>query len=338
MVVPAGLYALVAGSTDYSAGWGIPMATDIAFALGVLALLGTRAPVALKIFLTALAIVDDLGAVLVIAFFYTSKLSVAALGVAAVFLVLLIAANRLGIQRTAVYVILGLGLWVAVLKSGVHATIAGVLLALTIPARRKLDEGTFLEKARALVNTFAKDVQPSESGRQTEPTEDQRDAVHGLEVAARNAETPLARMEHALHGWVAFGIMPIFALANAGVALGGVSFTEAILHPAAFGILLGLFVGKQIGVFGFAWLSIRMGWAVLPAGTTRAQLYGVALLTGIGFTMSLFIANLSFVGLPEAAPGAPAALDLAKIGILTASMLSGVVGYVVLRRLGAARP
>ncbi len=286
MVVPAGLYALVAGSTDYAAGWGIPMATDIAFALGVLALLGTRAPVALKIFLTALAIVDDLGAVLVIAFFYTSKLSVAALGVAAVFLALLVAANRLGIQRTAVYVILGLGLWVAVLKSGVHATIAGVLLALTIPARGE----------------------------------------HSL----------LLRMEHKLHGWVAFGIMPVFALANAGVALGGVSFTEAILHPAAFGILLGLFVGKQIGVFAFSWLSIRMGWAVLPSGTTWTQLYGVALLTGIGFTMSLFIANLSFVGLPEAAPGAPAALDLAKIGILTASLLSGVVGYVMLRRLGAS--
>ncbi len=319
MVVPAALYTLLNAGTDGASGWGIPMATDIAFALGVLALLGSRAPLALKVFLTALAIVDDLGAVLVIALFYTAEISWGALGAGAGVLVALVAANRLRIQRPAVYVVLGIALWVAFLKSGIHATVAGVLLALTIPARRRLDTHEFLARGNELLRVFARDVRPGK----TEPSTDQRDALHALEVTCRHAETPLIRMEHALHGWVAFLIIPLFALANAGVALGG-DLGAAFGNRVTLGIVLGLFVGKQIGVTGFAWLAVRLGWAALPAGVTWRQIYGVSFLCGIGFTMSLFIANLAFA---EAA-----LLDSAKVGILTASLVAGLGGWLVLTR------
>ena len=301
------------------------MATDIAFALGVLALLGTRAPLALKIFLTALAIVDDLGAVLVIAFFYTAELSWMSLGLGGVFLVALIILNRAGVRRTWVYVVLGLALWVAFLKSGVHATIAGVLLAMTIPARRRIDADAFLTHGRTLLDTFATGMKPGKA----EPTTDQRDAVHSLEVACEAIETPLSRMEHALHPWVAFAIMPIFAFANAGVALGG-DIGAALGTSVSLGIIMGLFFGKQIGVTAFSWLAVRMGWAELPAGIGWRQLYGVSLLTGIGFTMSLFIANLAF--------GDPTILDQAKIGIFAASLISGVLGWALLRSISPASP
>ncbi|MDX1547452.1 MAG: Na+/H+ antiporter NhaA [Rhodothermales bacterium] len=321
MVVPALFYVAFNAGTPTASGWGIPMATDIAFALGVLALLGSRAPLALKIFLTALAIVDDLGAVLVIALFYTAELSWASLGVGAAFLVALVAANRLGVRRPVVYAVLGLGLWLAFLKSGVHATVAGVLLALTVPARRRIDAPAFLARAKALLAEFADDVRPG----RTEPTTDQRDAVHALEVACEHVETPLQRMEHTLHPWVAFGIMPVFALANAGVVLGG---AEGLLGPVSLGIVAGLFLGKQIGVTAFAWLAVRLGWAALPAGVTWRQVYGVSLLTGIGFTMSLFIGNLAFAD--------AAVLDTAKIAIFAASLLSGLAGWLLLRTSGPA--
>ena len=319
MVVPALFYLAFNLGTDTVAGWGIPMATDIAFALGVLALLGTRAPIALKIFLTALAIVDDLGAVLVIAFFYTAELSWVSLGLGGLFLLALIVVNRAGVRRTWVYIVLGLVLWVAFLKSGVHATIAGVLLAMTIPARRRIDADAFLARGLKLLDTFATGVKPGKA----EPTADQRAAVHSLEVACEAIETPLARMEHALHPWVAFAIMPVFALANAGVALGG-DIGAALGASVSLGVIMGLFFGKQIGVTMFSWLAVRLGWAELPAGVGWRQLYGVSLLTGIGFTMSLFIANLAF--------GDPAVLDQAKIGIFAASLLSGALGWGLLRR------
>ncbi|MBO6575006.1 MAG: Na+/H+ antiporter NhaA [Rhodothermales bacterium] len=312
MVVPAGLYVLVTGGTPFVNGWGIPMATDIAFALGVLALLGSRAPVSLKIFLTALAIIDDLGAVMVIALFYTAEIKMTALGVAAVALVILMVGNRLRVHRTAFYVVFGLVLWLAFLKSGVHATIAGVLLALTIPASRRIDTTDFASKADRFMGILRGDN-----------TTDRADAVHALEVLSRGAETPLARFEHSLHPWVAYFIMPVFALANAGVALGGMNWGEALGHPVTVGLVLGLFVGKQLGVTLFSWLAVRLGWASLPEGVTWRQVYGVSLLTGIGFTMSLFIANLSFAE--------PAILDLAKIGILGASLVAGVGGYLVLK-------
>jgi NhaA family Na+:H+ antiporter len=296
------------------------MATDIAFALGILALLGSRAPVALKIFLTALAIIDDLGAVLVIAIFYTSKIKMGALFLGFGFLAVLALGNRLGIQKTAFYVLFGLALWLAFLKSGVHATIAGVLLALTVPARRRVDEVSFKERALSFLGTM-------EVGEKDD--RHNQEAIQALEILSKGAETPLARMEHALHGWVAFFIMPVFALANAGVDLRGISILEALLHPVAMGIVLGLFVGKQVGVAIFSWLAIKLNIAEMPKGVTWKQLYGVAILTGVGFTMSLFIASLSFVADPEV-------LDLAKTGILTASLLAGAVGYVLLRASGPA--
>ncbi|MDX1420166.1 MAG: Na+/H+ antiporter NhaA [Rubricoccaceae bacterium] len=318
MVVPAGLYLAVNIDDPLRvAGWGVPMATDIAFALGVLALLGSRVPLALKVFLTALAIVDDLGAVLVIALFYTDAIALGALGAAAGFFVVLVVLNRMGVQWTPIYALLGIALWVAMLKSGVHATVAGVLVALTIPASRRIDAPGFLEEARALLAQFSEGLKPG----RVAPTNEQREAVHALEQACEKVETPLQRLEHDLHGVVAFFVMPVFALANAGVALGGGGLVS---DPAALGIILGLVVGKPLGVFGLAWLSVRLGLAQQPSDVTWSQLFGVSLLTGIGFTMSIFIANLAY--------DSAALLDSAKLGILLASFVAGVVGYVLLRR------
>lgn len=324
MVVPAVLYLTVNVGTEASVGWGIPMATDIAFALGVLALLGSRAPLALKVFLTAIAIVDDLGAVLVIALFYTSKVSLTALGIAGACFVALVLVNRLGVQRTLIYALMGLGLWVAMLKSGVHATVAGVLVALTIPATRRIDAPAFLTKAKGLVGRFEEDVKEGRA----EPTSTQRDAVYALETACERIETPLARLEHGLHSWVAFFIMPVFALANAGVGLGG-DVLGMLADPISIGIGLGLVIGKQLGVFGFAWAAVKTGLARLPEGVTWAQVHGVSLLTGIGFTMSIFIANLAFIESPER-------LDSAKLGILVASLISGGLGWWRLRKASPA--
>ncbi len=325
MLVPAALYAVFNVGGPGSAGWGIPMATDIAFALGVLALLGSRVPMALKVFLTAVAIVDDLGAVLVIAVFYTADLSLPALGAAAGVFVVLMGVNRLGIRNSFPYVLLGTLLWLALLKSGVHATVAGVMLALTIPARRVIDAPEFLRRARLYLEEFAEDVQPGDS----EPTPDQRDAVHSLEKMSEFIETPLTRLEHALHPWVAFFIMPVFALANAGVAFGG-GAAGMVGSPITLGVVVGLFVGKPVGILLASWLSIRSGLAALPGRVGWSQLAGVGFLAGIGFTMSLFIANLAFVD--------PALLDSAKVGILAGSLLSGVMGALLLIRRSTPEP
>ena len=315
MAAPAAIYAALNLGQPTLRGWGVPMATDIAFALGVLALLGRRVPVALRIFLAAFAIVDDLGAVVVIALFYAAELSWASLGIAALVLAALVLVNRAGVHHAAVYGLLGLVLWVAVLKSGVHATIAGVLLAMTIPARRRIAPEAFLARGRELLDAFAKDS--SGSG----PTEDQRDAAYSLEVACRQIEAPLTRMEHALHPWVAYAVMPVFALANAGVVVPA-AFAAALGDRVTLGVILGLVLGKQAGVTLSCWLAVRLGAAALPTGATWRQLYGVAALGGIGFTMSLFVAGLAF---PE-----PAALDAAKLGVLAASLISGVYGFAVL--------
>ena len=320
MVVPAAIYAAFNAGTEGARGWGIPMATDIAFALGVLALLGSRAPLALKVFLTALAIVDDMGAVLVIAIFYTSDLSLAMLGVAGAFLGGMVLLNVLHVRIPLAYLLLGIGMWVALLESGVHATISGVLGALTIPVRRKIAVYEFTNRVRAYLQTV------EEEEARTDPVDlsnDQRDAIHSLEKACEAVDTPLARLEHALHPWVAYFIMPVFALANAGVALdAGIGGT--LSSPVALGIIAGLVLGKQVGVMLFAWLAVRLKLGDLPSDTTWSQLYGVALLCGIGFTMSLFIANLAFASMD--------ALDTAKAGILAASLVSGVAGWLVLRR------
>ncbi|OZC01568.1 Na+/H+ antiporter NhaA [Rubricoccus marinus] len=320
--IPALIYVAVnagIGSPERIAGWGVPMATDIAFALGVLALLGTRAPLALKIFLTALAIADDLMAVMVIALFYTAELKLGALALGVGLVALLAVLNKLGVRKTWPYALIGLVIWVAFLKSGVHATVAGVLVALTIPASRIIDAPAFLERAQGYLATFADKMKPG----QAEPTGEQMYALHALEESVEAVETPLARLEHGLHGFVAFFVMPVFALANAGVALGagaGALLTDAV----ALGIAAGLIVGKPVGVLALAWVAVRTGLASLPEGVSWRQMVGVAFLTGIGFTMSIFIANLAFTT-------DPALLDSAKLGILVASLVSGVVGYVLLR-------
>ena len=323
MAVPALLYTFVNLGDARVEGWGIPMATDIAFALGVLALLGSRAPLALKVFLTAVAIVDDLGAVVVIALFYTAELNVASLLGSLAVIGVLFGVNRLGIQRTSIYAVLGVVAWVLMLKSGVHATIAGVLVALTIPATRKMDEVEFDQKVTGLIERFRLGI----AGSPTDPTPDQLAAVHSIERAAERVETPLQRLEHGLHGLVAFGIMPVFALANAGVALGAGAL-DLLLDPVALGVMLGLVVGKPLGVMALAFVAVKTRVAALPNGVGWRQVFGVSLLTGIGFTMSIFIANLAF--------GAGPLLDSAKVGILAASVVSGVLGAIVLLRTAPA--
>ncbi|PAL21426.1 Na+/H+ antiporter NhaA [Sphingopyxis sp. GW247-27LB] len=281
MAVPAILYMLFAGSEPGLAqGWAIPAATDIAFAIGVLALLGKRAPTSLKLFLVTVAIVDDMGAVAIIALFYTAKIDLAALAAAAALLALMFALNRAGVKRLTVYLLVFALLWYAMLLSGVHATIAGVLAAMAIPF----------------------------------------EATPG---APDSAASPLHRLEHALHPWVAFAIVPLFGFANAGVDIGGLT-ADQIFAPLPLGVAAGLFLGKQIGIFGSVWLSVRFGIAGRLRGATWLQVYGVALLCGIGFTMSLFIGGLAF-------PGNALLVEEAKIGILMGSLVAALAGFAVLR-------
>lgn len=285
MIAPALIYvALARGDAEAIRGWAIPAATDIAFALGVLAILGSRVPVSLKIFLTALAILDDLGAILIIALFYSGDLSLPMLAGAAACLAVLIALNLRDVRALPVYLAIGALLWFFVLKSGIHATLAGVALALTIPL----------------------------GGHGTESDEPEHSPLHTL--------------EHRLHPWSSYFIVPVFGFANAGVSIAGMS-PSLLLTPVPLGIMLGLFLGKQIGVFGFAWLAVRLGLGTMPAKANWAQLYGVSLLCGIGFTMSLFIGALAFAN--------NAALnDATKIGVLAGSALSAVIGYIVLHVAG----
>lgn len=276
MAVPALVFVTVNwGSAETLQGWAVPTATDIAFALGILALLGNRVPVALKVFLLAIAIIDDLGAIVIIAAFYTSDLSVNALTLSMLGFALAVGLNRMGVQRMSPYVIIGVFMWVCVLKSGVHATLAGVLIALTIPLKEKNGD-----------------------------------------------QALLLRAEHALHPWVAFLILPVFAFANAGVSLTGVTLTD-LLQPLSLGIAAGLFLGKQIGVFAFTYAGCKLGVARLPDGVSWAHVYGVACLTGVGFTMSLFIGSLAF--------DSPDVMNTVRLGVISGSLLSGVVGFVVLR-------
>ncbi|HEY5730031.1 MAG TPA: Na+/H+ antiporter NhaA [Anaerolineales bacterium] len=321
MVIPAGFYLLFNAGGPAQAGWGIPMATDIAFALGVLSLLGKRVPLSLKIFLTAVAIVDDLGAVLVIALFYTSEIVWVSLLVAAVFLVALIITNRLGIRSPLIYAFLGIGLWVAFLKSGVHATVAGVLLAMTIPVRTRINTEGFFNNVSFFLEDFRTHGKHGES---VMTNKTQRSAIMSIEIAAEHAQTPLQRLEHILHPWVSYFIMPVFALANAGVVLKG-DIISVFAQPVTLGVMAGLILGKQIGVFTASFLAIKLKWADLPSGMTMRRLYGLAWLTGIGFTMSLFIASLAFSD--------SEILASAKAGILLASLVSGMVGAVILSRI-----
>lgn len=319
MVVPAVLYSLINPSGDAAKGWGIPMATDIAFALGILYLLGDRVPIALKVFLTALAIADDLGAVLVIAFFYTSNIDLSNLLTGAGFLSVLIIGNRLGVRSTLFYGFVGIGgLWLAFLMSGVHATIAAVLAAFTIPARVKCDEITYCTKLEQLLDQF-KEARPNNL-----PTVSTKQ-LHILEEirhVSNLALTPLQRLEHVLHPFVAFIVMPVFALANTGVGFSGDILTQ-LTSSVTMGVFFGLVVGKMLGVVGFVVLFVRMRLALLPAGFTPRIVIGAGFLAGVGFTMSLFISELAFVdkGLVEEA----------KMGVLLASLVSGLLGFFVIK-------
>ncbi|WP_296255815.1 MULTISPECIES: Na+/H+ antiporter NhaA [unclassified Pseudomonas] len=276
MVIPALFFwAVNKDNPAAMSGWAIPMATDIAFALGVLALLGKRVPVSLKLFLMTLAIIDDLGAIIVIALFYSGELSNLSLALAATSIATLIALNRLGVVKLVPYVLVGLILWVCVLKSGVHATLAGVILAFCIPLK-----------------------------------------------TAKDLPSPLQQLEHGLHPWVAYGILPLFAFANAGVSLSGVTL-DSFAHPVPLGIAMGLLFGKTIGVCGLTWLAIRTGLAALPTGANWGQVIGVSILCGIGFTMSLFVGSLAFV------PGESAFAGMDRMGILTGSILAALIGYAI---------
>ena len=319
MIVPAVIYMVFNFGREGAGGWGIPMATDIAFAIGLLALLGDKAPLSLKVFLTALAIVDDLGAVLVIAIFYTTSLSLEMLAIGMAIFGLLILSNRLGVRNLLVYILLSIGLWLAFLFSGVHATIAGVLAAMAIPARTRLNSDDFIQTGNQLMKAFEN---ASEDHTTVLSNRDQRAILTTLETACEQAETPLQRFEHGLHLWVSFLIIPIFAIANAGVHLEG-SIAGTLTNPIALGIMFGLVVGKQIGVTGAAWLAVKTGLAALPEGVTWKQVYAMSWLAGIGFTMSLFIAGLAFDSAHEEM------LTIAKFGVLVASLIAGVVGFIV---------
>ena len=319
MAVPALIYFLLNPVGPAAAGWGIPMATDIAFAIGILVLLAWRIPRTLIIFLTALAIADDIGAVLVIAFFYTTSLNAIALSAAGVLLALLVLLNRGGIRRSLPYGILGVLLWIALLKSGVHATIAGILLAFAIPARPVFSPDQFdfcLTKLQRALHE-----QTAHPEIQDHPLSDPRMSViaQNVESVAKAVQSPQQLMEHAIGNWVTFFIIPLFAFANAGVDFAEIPLGEALAHPVTLGIVLGLVLGKFLGISGAAWLAQKTGIAQLPKGVSWKQFCGVAWLGGIGFTMSLFISELAF-------HRNPLFMEEAKIGILLSSVLAAAIG------------
>ncbi len=311
IVVPALIYSGVNFGGEQS-GWAIPAATDIAFALGILALLGKRVPVELKIFLTAVAVVDDLGAILIIAAFFTESISWGAIGVAAGAMVLLTGLNRSDVQKPIPYLIVGAILWVAVLKSGIHATVAGVLLAMAIPAGQRLTPDAFLIRLRGLV---PKDDDEGTGNIAPESY------VHNVREICDDVESPMLRWEHALTPYVLLGIMPIFAFANAGVSVVG---SSTGLGPVGFGVMFGLLLGKPIGIMLGAFIGVKLGLCDLPKSLSWGHLHGAAWLGGIGFTMSLFIANLSLTG---------DAASAAKLGLLIGSVIAGVIGAIVLVRV-----
>jgi NhaA family Na+:H+ antiporter len=319
MVVPASIYmALNFGGRGFS-GWGIPLAMDTAFALGVLALLGDRVPSQAKVFLLALAVVDDVGAILVIAIFYTQNLSLNALGVAALLCASIFIMNRLGVRNLAFYIIVGTVFWGAALKSGVHATIAGVVLAALTPARPYFGMRNFEGQAKELLDHFHRNIQ-------NEEYEEAQGILGQMEELTVGTEAPTERMERLVGPWVSYAILPIFALSYAGVELSGNILQEAVTSRISLGVLLGLLVGKPLGIISFSWLTVRLGVGAKLPELTWHHVVGIGLLSGIGFTVSLFITGLAFTE--------EALISQAKVGILAASVLAGLVGYIFLRFTG----
>jgi NhaA family Na+:H+ antiporter len=329
MIVPALIYAAFNAGTPAASGWGIPMATDIAFAIGILVLLAWRVPKNLIIFLTALAIADDLGAVFVIALFYTASLDPWSLGTAAALFLVLVLFNRGGIRHPLPYAVAGVLLWGAVHASGIHGTVAGILLALTIPARPTYTPALFERRIDELRSAFRADRLDLTTP--DDPLRNDRMAsiAEAMERSAAAVQSPLQRIEHALMPWVTFVIIPIFALANAGIDLRGVVWSQALSNNVTIGVLAGLVVGKFVGISLFSWLAVLLGLARLPSGVKWKHLLGAAWLGGIGFTMSLFIAQL--------ASGDPAIIEQAKLGILLASVISAASGLTWLVWAGSAR-
>lgn len=317
MVVPALIYFLFVGTGEGAAGWGIPMATDIAFSLGVVALLGTRVPVTVKLFLLALAIADDIGAISVIAVFYTEEINFGWLLASIGGLSGVAIASRVGIRSLAFYTVVGFFIWFATLESGIHATLAGVALGLMTPVRPLLGAADADHAARQIIETY-----PALDESQTQQEKTAYEASM-LAAVALESMSPLARLEHALHPWSSFVIVPIFALANAGVRFVGLDIGEALLNPITLGVAVGLVVGKMFGISLLTWLAVRLGLGRLPGGASWRQIVGVSALAGIGFTVSLFIASLAFT---EAG-----LTDLARIGIFAGSLIAGVLGYLILR-------
>ncbi len=325
MLFPALIFFMFTQGTDAVDGWGIPMATDIAFALGILYLLGDKVPLSLKVFLTAIAIVDDLGAVMVIAFFYTSEISVENLAMGAFFLLMLLSANYIGIRNTIFYAVMGIGgLWMAVMLSGVHATIAAVLAAFTIPTSKRINTPLFLRKVRLLSLKVKRQRQQSLSKKIN--NEDKiTETIEKISLLTEDATPPLQRLEHALHPFVSFIILPLFAFANAGVTIDAEAFSY-FKSPVTLGVILGLIVGKIIGVFLFTKLMVVFKICKLPRGIGWSHVFGLGFLAAIGFTMSLFITDLAYDN--------EAYLVQAKMGILSASIVAGLIGYFYLKLIG----
>lgn len=320
MLVPATIYMLLNVAGLGSSGWGVPMSTDIAFALGILALLGRRVPLSLKIFLATLAIADDIGAILVITLFYTGHLNITGLLIAVLFWLILYLLGRWGIYNPLVFFTLSILIWLGFFASGIHATIAGVVIAMAIPARPLREPIHVLEQIRARLDPDRM------TGHDVLRHHDQRQAVSELSNAMMDMTPPLVQLEKSLRPWVMFMLMPLFALANAGVSLseGGASLRETFTHPVGLGVFLGLFVGKPLGISLFTWLAVRLRLADLPRGVTWRHIRGASVLAGIGFTMSLFVTQLAF-------SNQHALAQEAKIGVLAASAVAGVVGLLILR-------
>lgn len=324
MVVPAAVYLLLNNEGEAARGWGIPMSTDIAFSLGVLALLGARAPLSLKVFLTAFAIVDDIGAITVIAIFFTETINWVNLGVGVGLLLVLVAFNILGVRNVIAYLLVSIVIWVSFFESGIHATVSGVLIAMTIPLRVRINPEQFVLKGRTLLDTFEREgFGGARRGSLALTTDMQRSALEELEEASKEVESPLQRLEHILHPWVAFVIMPVFALSNAGVAFLSEGAVSAFTSPVALGIIVGLLIGKPLGIVLFAWIAVKTGIASLPSDMNWPQVLGAAMLGGIGFTMAIFVTGLAFTD---------ATLVLqSKMAILIASLATGAIGYLVIR-------
>ncbi len=321
MVFPALIYWWFNGGASSMSGWGIPIATDIAFSLAILSTLGRRIPFGIRIFLTAFAIADDLGAILVIALFYTPQIHLnyllGGVGVCAVLFVM----NRFWVRNPIGYLVMGLILWYMVAHSGLHATITGVIVSMFIPARSRYNTDVFMKMVRERLEQIKCDG--DDCGYTIMVNRSHLDAVHSINVACSRVETPLQRMEHAMEPWVAYLILPLFALANAGVVLGALDLGTAALHPVTLGIIFGLAVGKPLGIIIFTWLTTKILRVNLITGATWSMILGVGFLGGIGFTMSLFISALSFTE--------PVFQEYAKIGIIGGSLVSGIFGYAVLR-------